>query len=289
MNKSRANYLKAIVWFVLSLVVSCGNDVLVKYIGTHISPWQVAFFRCFFGTLTLLPLMLYHGQGVFKTDRLLMHGVRGGLLFVAIGLWSCGVQTAPITTATIISFTVPIFVLILAPIFLQERVTWLMWLATLIGFVGIVLVLQPDDGVLQASSALLVIAAMLFGMLDIINKKYVAQEPLLCMLFYSTLFATVFLALPALYASGLPMRYEWLWLLVLGIGSNLILYFLLQAFALARATALAPFRYLELLISMGMGYALFQELPNGTSYLGAAMIIPSTLLTVYYQDRNDKE
>lgn len=285
MKQANTRYLSATLWFVLSLVVGCANDAIMKYVGTRISPWQVTFFRCLFGAMTLLPLMLYHGRASFKTQRPRLHLLRGGLLFVAISLWSHGLQEAPITTATIMSFTVPIFVLLLAPILLKEQVTWPMWLATLIAFSGIVLVLQPSDWSFQEASLLFLLAAMLFGLLDVINKKYVTQEPMLCMLFYSTLVATVLLALPAAYAAQMPTRHELGCLLVLGIGSNLILYFLLKAFSLATASSLAPFRYVELLISMGAGYVLFQELPSSHSYWGAAIIIPCTLFIGYYQGR----
>ncbi len=288
MDKSFLNYLQAIVWFVLSLMVSCGNDAIMKYVGTHISPWQVAFFRCLFGAVTLLPLMCYQGQGAFTTHRPWLHIVRGGLLFAAISLWGHGVKETPITTATIMSFTVPIFVLLLAPIFLRERVTWPTWVATLIGFGGIVLVLQPSSWSCWGPSMFFVLAAGVFGLLDIINKKYVTQEPMLCMLFYSTLVATILLALPALYAGKIPAIHTLWWLVVLGIGSNLILYLLLRAFALTGVSSLAPFRYLELLISMGVGYLFFQELPDRNSYLGAAIIIPCTLFIVYYQSRSAK-
>jgi S-adenosylmethionine uptake transporter len=282
------NYLKAIVWFVLSLIVSCGNDAITKHVGAHMSPWQVAFFRCFFGVVTLLPLMLHQGQVSLKTHRPLLHVMRGVLLFVAIGLWSHGVKEAPITTATIMSFTVPIFVLLLAPIFLRERVTWPMWVATLVGFGGIVLVLQPSYWSFYGTSSCFVLAAGVFGLLDVINKKYVTQEPMLCMLFYSTLAATVLLALPAIYAGTMPPGHVVPWLLVLGITSNLILYLLLKAFMLTNISSLAPFRYLELLISMGVGRLFFQELPSRHSYLGAAMIIPCTLFIVYYQHYSTK-
>lgn len=288
MDRSLVKYLKAVLWFVLSLIVSCGNDAITKYVGTYMSPWQVAFFRCFFGTITLLPLMLYQGQVSFKTHRPLLHVMRGGLLFVAISLWSHGVREAPITTATIMSFTVPIFVLLLAPIFLRERVTWPMWVATLVGFGGIVLVLQPSSWSFYGTSLFFVLAAGVFGLLDIINKKYVTQEPMLCMLFYSTLAAIVLLALPAIYAGTMPPKHVIPWLLVLGITSNLILYLLLKAFTLTSVSSLAPFRYLELPISMGVGHLFFQELPSRSSYLGAAMIIPCTLFIVYYQHRSNK-
>ncbi len=289
MARLLSNYLKAVVWFVLSLIVSCGNDAIMKYVGTHVSPWQVAFFRCFFGTITLLPLMLCQGRVYFKTHRPLLHVMRGVLLFVTISLWSRGVKEAPITTATIMSFTVPIFVLLLAPIFLRERVTWPMWMTTLIGFGGIILVLQPTHCSFHSASVLFVLAAALFGLLDIINKKYVTQEPMLCMLFYSTLAATLLLVFPAMYAGAMPTGQALLWLLVLGMGSNLILYFLLKAFTLASVSSLAPFRYLELLVSIGGGYLFFQELPSRNSYLGAAIIVPCTLFIVYYQHSNAKK
>ena len=281
MQSAFLNYLKAVLWFVLSLVVSCGNDAITKYTGTHISPWQVAYFRCLFGTLSLLPLMLYHGPVAFKTTRYWLHLLRGGLLFIAISLWSYGVKAVPMTTTALISFTIPIFVLLLAPIFLQERVKWTLWLATLICFGGIVLALQPSHQSFHSASLSLLLASLSFGLLDILNKKYITQESMLCTLFYATLIATVLLAVPALYAGPMPTGPTLAWLLVLGISNNLILYFVLRAFALASASALAPFRYLELLIAAGVGYVFFQELPTSHTYLGAALIMPCTLLVMY--------
>jgi S-adenosylmethionine uptake transporter len=273
---------------VLSLIVSCGNDAITKYLGESLHPWEITFFRFLFGVITLLPFMLYQGKQAFQTSRPKLHIVRGMLIFVAIGLWGQGIKSAPITTATIMSFTVPIFVLLLAPIFLKERVSWPMWLATIIGFVGILVVLQPDSKALYQGTLYFIIAASLFGLLDIVNKKYVTTEPMLCMLFYSTLFAMGFVLIPAIYHWRTPASYELFWLVVLGGGGNLILYCLLRAFSLANASSLAPFRYLELLISMAIGYIFFQELPNPYSYLGAVIIIPCTLFIGYYQSRAQK-
>lgn len=229
--------------------------------------------------------MVYQGKNAFKTHRLWLHLVRGTVIFIAIALWSQGIRVSPITTATIMSFTVPIFVLILAAVFLREHVPWPIWMATWGGFIGIVVVLQPDWGILNSTSLCFIIAAMLFGLLDIINKKYVNQEPILGMLFYATLVATAFVAFPTSYIWHHPTYHELLCLLALGGGSNLILYFLLRAFALVEVSWLAPFRYLELFIAMGVGYVLFEELPKGNSYVGAFIIIPCTLLIGYYQNR----
>jgi S-adenosylmethionine uptake transporter len=160
-----------------------------------------------------------------------------------------------------------------------------MWVATLGGFVGIILVLRPDLQSLNQGSLYFVIAAVLFGLLDILNKKYVTQESTLSMLFYSSLVALVLVTFPTMGVWRSPNASELGWLIALGAGSNLILYCLLQAFALASASSLAPFRYLELLVSMGIGYFFFHELPTAYSYLGAAIIIPCTLFIGYYEAR----
>ncbi len=282
------NYLKAILWFVLSLMVSCGNDAITKYLGDRLHPWEITFFRFLFGVLTLLPFMLYQGKQAFQTSRPKLHFLRGLLLFIAIGLWSQGIKSAAITTATIMSFTVPIFVLLLAPILLKEQVTWPMWLATLLAFSGILLVLRPDTTSFHQGSLYFTIAAGLFGLLDVINKKYVTQEPMLSMLFYASLVAVLCVSWLAIQHWSQPTGPELLWLAALGAGGNFILYCLLHAFKLANASSLAPFRYLELLLSMGVGYLFFQELPNKDSFLGAAIIIPCTLFIGYYQSLREK-
>ncbi len=277
------------MWFIASLIVACANDAIAKYLGNHINAWEITFFRFFFGTCTLLPLMLYYGKNTFKTRRLTLHIIRGILLFIGIYLWSYGLYIVPITTATIMSFTVPIFVLILAPIFLKERVTWSLWIATIIGFIGIIVTLQPDDWSLNnLVSFILVLASMLFGILDIMNKKYVTKESMLVMMFYPTLTSALLTILPTAYVWYTPTGSELALLLALGIGSNFLFYCLLKALSFIKVSVLAPFRYVELLISIGISYIVFHEAPSMNSYFGAAIIIPSTLFILYRQGFDEK-
>ena len=255
--------------------------------GNLMPPWHAAFYRSFFSAVTLLPFMFYYGLASFKTQHIGLHIVRGVLFFVSMNLWSYGVQQTPIATATIVSFTTPLFVLFLAPFLLKERVTWPMWVATLLSFGGIFLALQPSRSAF-VSSFLLLSASALFGLLDVLNKKQINQESMLRMLFYSSFFAAILFALPMTYSLTLPRMHAVWWPLCLGIGNNLHLYCLLQAFTLASASSLAPFRYLELPLSVLLGYLLFQELPSNDIYLGAAVIVPCTLFTVYHQQSTSK-
>lgn len=277
-----------ILWFLLSLVCSNLNDITAKLVVTDLPVLEVAFFRFLFGTLSLLPLLLLNGIAAFRTPRLGMHFIRGSLLFAAMTLWTYGISVVPLTVVTSLSFTTPIFILILAPILLKEKVTKPLWGATFIGFIGALVVLNPAGFDFNPISLVLLISSCLFALLDVINKKYVLRETMLSMLFYSAL-VTATLALPmALRVWVTPSMQQLLVMMVLGVGSNLILYCLLKAFALINASALAPFRYTELLISAFMGYALFQEVPILSLYAGSALIIPATLFISYQQARSAK-
>jgi S-adenosylmethionine uptake transporter len=125
---------------------------------------------------------------------------------------------------------------------------------------------------------------MLFASLDIINKKYVIKESMLSMLFYSSL-VTTFLALFPIYMSEqtlrMPIAVDLVYIMILGVGSNFILFCLLKAFQLVKASSVAPFRYLELIFSILFGYIIFNELPSYNAYIGASIIIPCSFYIVF--------
>jgi S-adenosylmethionine uptake transporter len=105
------------------------------------------------------------------------------------------------------------------------------------------------------------------------------------MLFYSAI-VTAMLALPFAIPHWItPDFRELVLLFVLGASANLILFFLLKAFALADATALAPYRYLELILSAVIAYMVFSELPEKSTLYGALIVIPSTLFIIYSERR----
>ena len=126
---------------------------------------------------------------------------------------------------------------------------------------------------------------MAFAILDIINKKFVIKESMISMLFYSAI-VTALLALPfALQYWLAPTMEEIALLFILGASANLILFFLLKAFAVADATALAPYRYFELIVSAIIAYIVFNEIPTEETLWGALIIIPSTLFIIYSEKK----
>lgn len=286
MLKSR--HLLAVFWFILSLVIGVLNDIVAKFSAMSLPFAEVAFFRFFFGSLTLLPFIYYHGVSSLRTENILVHFIRGLLLFCSVNLWVMGLSKNPIVIATLFSFTIPLFVLILSKIFLSENVRLDRWLATIAGFVGIIIVVQPYNVNFNPDSLILVLAAAIFAFLDVINKKFVAKDSMLTMLFYSSIFTSLFAVVPTYYSWVTPDLISIFVLIFLGIGSNLILFCILKAFAISDASALAPYRYMELPISAFIGFILFNELPVKSIWYGALIIIPSSLFIVYSENLKQK-
>lgn len=279
------SYFIGVGWFILSLISSSINDVISKYAGMRLHSYEITFFRFMFGTVTLVPFIMYYGASTLKTTRPLVHFFRGGLLFLGIAGWTYGLSIAPVTTATVVSFTIPLFVLVLGVFFLQENILWQRWLVTIVAFAGLVITLDLNSEDFDPKVLVFIIAAVSFAVLDIINKKFVVQETMISMLFYSAI-VTAVLATPFALRNWVdPTAEELILLFILGASANLILFFLLKAFALADATALAPYRYFELVVSAIIAYIVFNEIPSEATLLGSLVIIPSTLFIIYSEKK----
>ncbi|MCC8467273.1 MAG: DMT family transporter [Rickettsia endosymbiont of Eriopis connexa] len=285
MNDALKTYLTGIGWFLLSLVSSSANDVISKYLGTRLHSFEVAFFRFFCSSIVLLPFVFYYGNNTLKTSRPFVHILRGLLLFFGMTSWTYGLTIVPVTTATVVSFSIPLFTLILAVFFLNENIIWQRWVVTVVGFIGLVVTLKPHAEDFNPEILYFVLAAISFAMLDIINKKFVIKESMISMLFYSAI-VTAIVSLPVALQYWLtPSSFELALLFVLGSSGSLILFFLLKAFSMVDATATAPYRYLELVISAIAAYFIFNEFPDKSTLHGAVIIIPATLFIIYSEKK----
>jgi S-adenosylmethionine uptake transporter len=284
MNK---NYILGISFFILSLVSSLANDIIQKYLGSRMGAFEITFFRNLVAASSLLPFIFYYGKSSLKTQNIYIQFLRGLLLFLGISGWIFGLKIVKISAATVFGSTVPLFTLVLAIFFLPEKIIWQRWFATIAGFVGIYIVVNPHGEDCNYSSLILIFSSICFASLDIINKKFVRSESTIGMLFYSAFFTALLSLYPAYYNWVTPNMHEMGLLMVLGLSGNLILYFILRAFALVDATATAPYRYLEFILSISAGYLIFNEVADKNTIIGAIIVIPSTLFVVFSEAKKN--
>lgn len=281
-------FIVGIMWFFAHQLVGVGNDVIMKYTGQNMSVAQVVFLRFLFATITMLPVMFASGVESFKTDRVPLHIARSALLAGGIFMYVKGLTIAPIAMVTTLNFTIPLFTLVLAALVLKEKVDATRWIGTLVGFAGVMVVVQPGAATFNPMYLIILLSALMFACLDVLNKVFVGKESFWAMIFYTALFTTLICAIPAFGAWVAPTGMQLLLLALLGGGANALLYCLLKSFSLVDASALAPFRYTELIWSAAVGFLIFGEVPAMTTLYGALIIIPSTLYVVWAENRKAK-
>lgn len=272
-------YARGVSWSLLAFFISALNDTIVKLSSLNLPAINVLFFRFLFSALILLPLVLRKKE-TLKTKHLGVHSLRGFLFTLAMIPWCFGLISLPLPLVTVISFTTSLFVVLLAGIFLREAVGWQRWLATCGGFLGIVF--SVGYAPLPPSSwsfvLLAFLATLLFATLDILNKNLLMlKESMLSMMFFSSIFTTIFLLPLVLFSWVTPSFKDLLLLLVLGLGANGFLACLLKASSAYDVSALQTLRYSELLFSSLLSILVFQTAPSWSLYIGMLFIVPSTL------------
>ena len=173
-----------------------------------------------------------------STSYMHIHALRGFILFSGMSLWCFGLTHTPLADAIVINFTIPIFLLVMCACFLGEKVERQRWVATLVTFLGILIVTKPTTEQFNPYSLLMIVTAAIFACSDILNKIYATKESMFCSLFYTALFTTIFAGL-FLGLQSLIMNTAFLvpqsleqsgYTALLGIGANITLFLILKSF-----------------------------------------------------------
>lgn len=277
-----SKYFLAILWFIGSLTLDNLNDVIMKYVGQNIPPYEIIFFRFFFGSIILLPFYIRQQKEKKHTKKMMgIHFLRGGILFLGIVIWCQSLGYVNITTATSVNFVIPFYVLILAKLFLSENLGKIRILATIIGFAGTLVVIYNENMEINIYCIFLLFSALLFAILDILNKFFIKFESKVNLMFFSEVTVMFLSFIPTIYYWITPNYVDIFLLSILGVTGNLILLCLLNAFSLLEISTLAPFRYTEIIISTLLGYLVFSEVPTINTIIGAIVILSATMILTY--------
>ena len=176
--------------------------------------------------------------------------------------------------------SIPLFTLVLAYFFLGERIGTKRIFATIIGLVGLCIVFRPFSENIEIVPAIsLLLSSILFALSDIINKKYVINEGIIPMLFYTAIMMFILSAPFAIREwQDMPLHDLMLFFFI-GIGANLLFYFLLKSFEYVDISVVAPFRYFELALGCVVGYYFFSEIPKKSTLIGAMIVIQCVIYT----------
>src|SRR3954470_1162104 len=248
---------------------------------------ELGFYRFAFG---LAPLLLWIGlsgnRGVWRTQRPLAHVSRAALGLATMMMTFSALAYLPLAEATTIAFAAPLFAVILSATLLKEPVGRHRWSAVGIGFVGVIVVMQPHGESFPAIGLALAIAAALgVGAVTITLRQIGRTEGTQTIVLWFTLLSLLGLgALMPFYAHAHEAR-AWLILVALGLFGGLGQLLMTASLRFAPVSAVVPFDYVQLLWAVLLGYVFFADRPAATTAAGAAIIVASGLYTLYREHR----
>lgn len=278
--------VRGALWILCSAVIFTAMTALIKLVGARINTFEIAFFRSFFGVLVLLPLVARNGWAKTlrpkRIDFMLARGVTGSVALITIVF---ALSHMPLADVTGISFSRSLWLIVIAIFFLGERPKWQRWAATIVGFVGVWIIVQPTAGMHPAAAAA-VLNALFVAMSVALIKRMTTTDSPLTILFWGMAIPMLVTAAPAFLAWQTPTLEDFFLLAIIGVGLSAGHSCVIHGLRVGEATAVMPFDYTRLIFAAFAGFLFFGEVPSINTVLGALLIAAAALFIARREARN---
>ncbi|HAA93311.1 MAG TPA: hypothetical protein DCS82_09205 [Rhodospirillaceae bacterium] len=268
--------LRGAVWMLLMAVFFVAADSIIKIVSRRLDPIEIVFFRNIFSLLWLIPAVVQAGGLVaFHTQYPMLQFARGALGGIAMVCIFYSLQLLPLADATAVMFSRTIWMIPCAVFLLGEAIRWRRWTATVIGFIGVVIMVRPAGGIepgMLFALANAIMAAVIFTLIKILKSK--GESNLTILLWHASITIAI-TAVPTYYLWITPTLEEFLLLVALGLLVTIAHTCLIQALAAGEATAVTPFEYSRVLIAALIGFVFFAEIPTIWTVIGTILVVAS--------------
>ncbi|MGI9317724.1 MAG: DMT family transporter [bacterium] len=272
-----------IMAMLLSVLLFATMDSLVKWLSAGYPTYQIMFFR---SAVALLPVSFFiaraGGIPILKTQRPWLHLLRCCIGVCAMGSAFTGIARLPLADAMAIFHSAPILMTALSVPLLKEQVGIRRWIAVLVGFIGVLLVVKPGTEVFSSGAAFMITAAFLVGLGSNLIRVLSRTEDPACITFYFTFAATIVSAILSLYYGWtMPPSNDLLLLIAVGVLGGCAQYFMTVSFKHSEVGLVSPLKYLMIVIGGIFGYLFWSEVPDSLSLFGIVIIIVSGVYTMH--------
>jgi len=281
--------LKGIVFLMLASMVFSVMALLIKLLGQHLHITQILLVRQIVMTVMVAPAILRNFPGSLRSERPGLQLIR---VFCALVAMLCGFTAViylPLADATAIFFAKSFFVTILAVIFLGETVGVYRWSAVLIGFIGVMIMLQPGTENFSVYGLFSLAGAAGAAAVMILLRLLSRSDSTSTILTYGALGVGVVMILPGIYFWQEPTTPEWLLLVAVGVVSYFAQKCNIFAYKHGEASLLASLDYVRLLWATLFGYLIFDQFPDGSIWLGATIVVAAAIFMIYRETQRKRE
>lgn len=276
---SSSSHLRAIFYMCLATVLLFPLlNATVKYLGDDYSVWQIIWVRSIMHITVMLALCApgYGLVRVFKTNKPALQLVRSSLQVGAMYLFMTALTTLPLPIVTSITFTAAFMVVVLSIPILGERVGLRRWLAVLVGFGGAIVIIRPSGEDFGWPALFALGAALCYALFQILTRKLAPYDDSRTTAVYTVAVTLVISSAIAPFGFVWPNDLNtWLLFFALGLFGGVSHFFLIKAYETGEASLLSPLDYGQLIGATLLGYLIWDDFPDGWSWLGVAIIIAS--------------
>ena len=275
--------MKATVWMIGAMFSFSLMAVSGRELATNLNTFEIMLFRSIIGFLIVLAIGYFAKTlAEIKRDRLGLHLFRNLAHFSGQNLWFLAVASIPFSQLFALEFSTPIWVALLAPVFLGEVLTKQRVLAVILGFAGVLIVARPDINQFDFAIVAAVACAICFAGSMMATKKLTSDQSITCILFWLTLMqlamglvATVFTGTIA-FPEGINI----FWIVIVGIGGLTAHFCITNALALAPAIVVIPLDFMRLPLISVIGFLAYGEAFELPILVGAGVIFIAILLNL---------
>jgi drug/metabolite transporter (DMT)-like permease len=265
-----------------ALVLFCTMDAMVKELGGTYGSFQLMLFRTVIAAIPLA--FIIHRAGglhVVKSRRPWLQVARAATGFASLFGFFYVFPRMPLVDAYAISYAAPLFMTALAVPMLGEAVGWRRWTAVVVGFAGVLLMLDPWGISFHAISLVVLLATFAYALSTVLTRLISRHDQDAATLFWFSLTASVISLVGAIPEWKWPTPIDWLWLTIIGLLAGFAQILSVRSLRLAEAGVLAPFDYTSIVLAVLFGYLWFKEETSPMVWYGLPLVIGSGLYILY--------
>lgn len=272
----------AIALILITTLIFALSDAVAKLMVARISPIEVSWIRSVVVMVITLPIVYARiGRQVFAPQHPMRQILRGAAVLGSSLLYLTGLTYLPLADASAINFIWPVLITVLSVIFLGEKVGLRRWGATVLGFIGMLIIIRPGSSAFQTAAIYPIGAAVMWAFASLMTRGMTSTDPPETTIFWSALVMLVGTTITLPYFWTTPGWYEIGLGVFVGVGSAVAHALIVFAFERASAATLAPFAYLQLVWATMLGYLMFSTIPDRWILTGSVLIVISGIYTAH--------
>lgn len=280
--------LRAALWMLGAVASFSSMAVAGRAVSLTLDTFEIMMYRSIVGFILVLAVSRITGHARSITTRSPgLHLIRNLSHFTGQNLWFYAITMIPLAQVFALEFTSPLWVLVLSPLILGERMTRVRAIAAVIGFSGILIVARPGPETINGGTLAAAAAALGFAGSILATKRLTRTETLTCILFWMTLTQIVFGLICAGFDGNiaLPSVVSLPWIFVIGCAGLMAHVCLTTALSIAPATLITPVDFLRLPLIAVIGLMVYGEAIDATVLIGAAVIFGANYLNLWHETR----